>query len=420
MSRKFAVLFLILICCMLYVESSYSASKTAAVASTGGSCVECHTSLAALTASKAPTTLDASALVVSEKFLKSGHNAKSCPSCHGGNPLSKSKTGAHQKLVKDPVASDGGRTACGQCHADIVARHTGSLHYTTQGIKNAFFGRLSKDKETCKMAKESWRSKACVDCHASCGSCHVAKPRDPWVITGPKGLLSGHEFQRFEKKSDTEKTCYICHAGSITDPEAGFQKYDVHNKVGMGCMSCHTEKEVHGNGVTYQTMINSGAVTTECRQCHEKVTGSWHSQTHLDRVTCQSCHSMPYRNCTECHGWQRINDKASAPFKITYAIKLGVAHGKLTTLVKGPVDTKMLLDQGLPEILPANRLNVPQSSWYAGVPHNVIRPKPSQELCDRCHGPGTALLTERDLQFPDHEKKHLMAPRMPVDASSIR
>lgn len=414
MVRKFVVLILCLICTIAYVKSSYSASKTATATETNGSCVECHTSLSALNASKASPTFDASKMVVSAKFLKSAHTAKGCTSCHGGNPLSKTKAGAHKKLVSDPVAADGGVTACGQCHSDIVKRHKGSLHYTTQGLKNAYFGRLSKDKETCKLAKESWRSKACVDCHASCGTCHVAKPRDPWVTGGPKGLLSGHEFQRFEKKADAEKTCYVCHAGTITDPEAGFQKHDVHDKAGMTCMSCHNEKEVHGDGKTYQSMINTGIVTTECKHCHENISGSWHSKSHLNSATCQSCHSLPYRGCTECHGWQRIIDQKSPPFIIKYTLRLGFAHGKLTTLVPSPADPKMLADDKLPEI-PASKLNT-QSSWYAGVPHNVIRPKPDQALCDRCHGPGTALLKESDLKFPDFEKKHLMAPLKPVVA----
>lgn len=417
MSHKYIVFIIALVCITVCVRPSYSASK-AMVGAAGGSCVECHTSLEALNASKASADINAAALVVSEKFVKSAHNAKGCQACHSGDPLSKSKAGAHKKLISDPVAADGGVNTCGKCHTDIVKRHKGSLHYTTQGIKNAYFGRLSKDKSTCKLAEKSWRSKACVDCHASCGTCHVSRPRDPWVTRGPKGLLSGHEFLKYEKRTDTENTCYVCHAGSITDPEAGFQKHDVHYKAGMGCMTCHNEKEVHGDGKTYQTMIHSGVVTATCAKCHEKLSGSWHSKSHLDRTTCQSCHSMPYRSCTECHGWQRIIDKASAPFKITYAIKLGGSHGKLTTLVKAPVDPKMLADDKLPEI-PASKLNT-QSSWYAGAPHNVIKPKPDQDLCNRCHGPGTALLKESDLQFPDHEKKHVMAPRKPVDASSIR
>ena len=70
------------------------------------------------------------------------------------------------------------------------------LHNTTNGLKNAFFGRLRNAPDE---AHKSWRSKACVDCHASCGACHVARPRDPWVTSGPKGLLAGHEFLDYEK-----------------------------------------------------------------------------------------------------------------------------------------------------------------------------------------------------------------------------
>jgi len=414
MLRRFVVFTLIFTCCTVYVKSSYSASKALAPV-VGGSCIECHTSLSALNASKSYTTTDVSKMVVSAKFLRSAHTAKGCPSCHGGNPLSKTRAGAHKKLVSDPVAADGGVTACGQCHSDIVKRHKGSLHYTTQGLKNAWFGRLSKDKETCKLAAKGWRGKACVDCHASCGTCHVTKPRDPWVTSGPKGLLSGHEFQRFEKRADTENTCYVCHAGSITDPDAGFQKHDVHFKAGMGCMSCHNEKEMHGDGKSYPSMIDTGIVTTECKKCHEDLKGSWHSKTHVDRVTCQSCHSMPYRSCTECHGWQRIIDKTSPPFKMVYGIWIGKYTDKLTLLVKGASSTRMLEDEGLPAIKSLDKITVPkQSSWYAGAPHNVVKPKLEQALCDRCHGPGTALLKESDLQFPEAERRLIIAPLKPV------
>jgi len=401
--------------------SSTTSSSTSTVAgpTASASCTQCHTSITALNAAKASPALDASTLVVSTKFIMSAHAVNGCPSCHRGNPQSGSKAGAHENLVADPVA-DGGEAVCGRCHPDIVSRHKTSLHYTTNGLKQAFFSRLKQVDPTGKMANSAWRSKACVNCHASCGTCHITRPRDPWVTSGPKGLLSGHEILDFKKKADTEKTCYVCHAGSIADPEAGFQKQDVHNKAGMDCMSCHNEKEVHGDGVERMTMIHSGAVTAECTNCHQKarLTGRVHSSTHLDRATCQSCHSMPYRNCTECHGWQRIIDQKSPPFKIVYAIKLGLSHGKITTLVKGPVDSKMLADEGIPEI-PADKLNT-QSSWYAGAPHNVVRPKPDQELCNRCHGPGTALLKDSDLQFPDFEKKHLLTPLTPVDASSMR
>ena len=314
----------------------------------------------------------------------------------------------------DPT-DDSAPSVCTACHAEIAARHRTSLHNTTNGLKNAFFGRLRNAPDD---AHKSWRSKACVDCHASCGACHVARPRDPWVTSGPKGLLAGHEFLDYKKAAaDTQSTCYVCHAGSITDPEAGFQKYDVHGTSGFTCLTCHKDGDIHGDGIERQTMIHSGAVKVECVQCHDvkdlAKDGRVHSFTHLNLNTCQSCHGMPYRSCYECHGWQRIIDGKSAPFRVEYAIKLGFEHGKITTMVKGPVDTHMLADQGIPEV--TADLNV-QSSWYAGFAHNVVKPKADQALCDRCHGEGTALMKQSDLQFPDFEEDLLVPSLAPVVA----
>ena len=96
-----------------------------------------------------------------------------------------------------------------------------------------------------------------------------------------------------------------------------------------------------------------------------------------------------------------------------YAIKLGFEHGKINTMVKGPVDTHMLADQGIPEV--TADLNV-QSSWYAGFAHNVVKPEADQALCDRCHGEGTALMKQSDLQFPDFEEDLLVPSLAPVVA----
>ena len=48
------------------------------------------------------------------------------------------------------------------------------------------------------------------------------------------------------------------------------------------------------------------------------------------------------------------------------------------------------------------------STWYNGQPHSVILPEVTQEFCDRCHGEGTDLLTEDDLQFPDYEEQQIV------------
>jgi hypothetical protein len=395
--------------------ASSAAKVTVAGPATPGSCADCHTSMDALTAS-ASQGVDPAKELVKNDFVASQHDANGCWACHKGDPLAPGKAAAHDGMVADPVA-DGGTAACGQCHSDDVATHKTSLHYTTNGLKDSFFGRL---KNCPGQAEQSWRSKACVDCHASCGTCHVARPRDPWVQSGPKGLLDGHDFLSYagtvgEKKADTTLTCYVCHAGSITDPEAGFQKNDVHNTPQISCVTCHDKRATHGDGTEYQTMIGTGAAHAECKECHppSSLTGREHSFTHQNLASCQSCHSLPYRNCYDCHGWQRIIDGATYPFIVKYDIKLGFTEGKITTLVKGPVSKTMLADEGIPEI--TGDLNT-QSSWYAGFPHNVTKPTPNQALCDRCHGSGTALLKQSDLQFPEYEEELLVPSLTPVVA----
>ena len=100
---------------------------------------------------------------------------------------------------------------------------------------------------------------------------------------------------------------------------------------------------------------------------------------------------------------------------MVYGIWIGKYTDKLTLLVKGASSTRMLEDEGLPAIKSLDKITVPkQSSWYAGAPHNVVKPKLEQALCDRCHGPGTALLKESDLQFPEAERRLIIAPLKPV------
>jgi len=410
----FAILVVLLTCITAYAESP--GSGQAAKSSTGGSCVECHQSYIALVNSASDPTIAsmAKSLQVSNKFIKSEHASKGCPSCHGGNEKDRSKEGAHKNMVSDPLSVDGGKSVCGECHSEIVDRHLTSLHYTNQGRKDVFFSRLSKDESTRKVAKECWNNRGCVDCHATCGTCHIVSSRLPWVSSGPKGLVSGHEFVRNDSNETQAKTCYNCHRSLAV---GGFSSTDVHYKAGMNCVSCHNEKEMHGDGTHQKTMINSGVVTTECKKCHETLTGQWHSETHLNSTMCQACHSVPYWNCSDCHGWRRIVDKKEPAYKVTYMLKLGVdarVDNKLTVLKKAPVGEKMMSDDGV-TLIKAEKLNT-QSAWYPAAPHNVTRPKPNQEFCNRCHGPGTGLLKESDLQFPDYERKQIMAPRVPVTA----
>ncbi len=91
------------------------------------------------------------------------------------------------------------------------------------------------------------------------------------------------------------------------------------------------------------------------------------------------------------------------------------ANGKITTLVKAPVDAGMLGDADA-ELDDADLNN--GSAFYLGFTHGVVVPSVDQEFCDRCHGEGTDLLKEDGLQYPDYERDHLVGTLPEVDASA--
>lgn len=105
------------------------------------------------------------------------------------------------------------------------------------------------------------------------------------------GLLDGHNFVDATSNEDIQYTCLSCHAGSI----AGcFTDYDVHGPAGAG-------------------------------------------------MSCMACHSGTYRTCESCHGWM-AETRGDVPIEMHEGLYLGydLGNGKITTLVKAPVDGGVL------------------------------------------------------------------------------
>ena len=103
--------------------------------------------------------------------------------------------------------------------------------------------------------------------------------------------------------------------------------------------------------------------------------------------------------------------RGDVPFESRDVLCLGydLGNGKITTLVKAPVDGGMLGDSTTALTIPDELLNN-GSTWYAGFTHGVILPEANEEFCSRGHGEGTNLLTEADLQYPDYEREQVVAP----------
>ncbi len=380
-----------------------------------GTCVECHTSQDLLEASKSSDDVDVTLYLVDEDYATSLHGLLGCTYCHGGDATATDASTAMEGMTAYPSA-DGGVSVCGQCHADEVADYATSLHNTTAGLECAYTKRLATASENAgeDLAAVNYRSAGCPDCHAECGECHVRNAAQSQFGKEDTGLIKGHMFVDGTDNDDISGTCLSCHAGSI----AGcYQNYDVHGMSGanMNCMDCHSVSEIHGDGTERSTMSHSGAIEVECQDCHstDSLSGEWHSSTHLENAECWSCHSVAYNTCRSCHGWNAASRDDDA-FSADEELMLGydTANGKITTLTKAPIDAGMLGDAGV-ELDDADLNN--GSTFYPGFTHGVVVPEVSQELCDRCHGEGTALIDADDLQYPDYESDQVVDPLPAVD-----
>lgn len=136
-----------------------------------------------------------------------------------------------------------------------------------------------------------------------CQQCHAATfangdPVDPEAYE--PGCNDCHDFAG--KGSTVEQqTCLGCHSRQgaeinlSNNPNLGPLFSDVHRDRGMVCTDCHTQKEMHGDGNQYSSMLEPGATEAYCTNegCHnvENLDDSPEHAQHLDDITCSACHA---------------------------------------------------------------------------------------------------------------------------------
>ncbi len=130
----------------------------------------------------------------------------------------------------------------------------------------------------------------CQNCHVnSCDVCH-------------KSETLGKISYSTEMARNPE-LCLKCHAREASmlkiDKAAGQE--DVHFANGMQCMDCHSGKEIHGDGVEYNSMKQAGAMDTKCEDCHETVSESVSHTIHQEKLDCKACHVRHVVSCLNCH-----------------------------------------------------------------------------------------------------------------------
>ncbi|MEA2102536.1 MAG: multiheme c-type cytochrome, partial [Thermodesulfobacteriota bacterium] len=338
------------------------------------------------------------------------HGEISCEVCHKGNPGAEDAKEAHKGIITDPTYPDPSKT-CGQCHADITSKNSTNLHATLAPFKRKILRRASKDPKIQDRIEHAM-GKNCMTCHSSCGQCHVSRPAS---VDG--GLIDGHMFQ---KTPPVETNCTSCH-GSRIDKEF-FGKNpgvpaDVHHKKHqMGCKECHSGDEMHGSGKDAFDMF-AVENRSRCEDCHKDSAASAQKDDkpniktgkplsnpahaiHKDKVSCQVCHSVPYKNCFNCHVGE--NKKGEGYFKVDPS-KMGFKIGKNTHPSTDRPEKYVCvrhvpINSGLFDFYVKDALvDIDKfPTWKMTTPHNIQLKTPQNETCLACHDNEEILLTEKD------------------------
>lgn len=119
----------------------------------------------------------------------------------------------------------------------------------------------------------------------SCRDCH-ADPDDPGA------------------NPVTDAICLTCHGRQGAEQNL-FS--DVHRTAGMGCVDCHSQREMHGDGTVYSSLLAEGASDTACQNCHVdggSATPPGDNTFHLlhgEALDCSACHVKSVSSCYNCH-----------------------------------------------------------------------------------------------------------------------
>lgn len=266
------------------------------------------------------------------KFASTKHNLEDCTFCHvGGDSSTANRAVAHAGMQKMP----GGNT-CFYCHTDTAQLAGQSLHVKPSGFVDVMQAR----NFDFTAGSESLRrfTKQCTKCHihndetpeqAACGNCHVSVPN-----SAGGGLVAGH---RIDTVPDTINQCTACHGSRVKDEYFGQNQAlftrnlsnlgvdvvpadhplrawtlqpDVHNsdagaEKAMACNDCHYKEEMHGAGAG--AGIDRYGITgrTQCVDCHGSLSSTFHTTQHVNSMSCNVCHSQPYKQCYGCHTQER-------------------------------------------------------------------------------------------------------------------
>ncbi|MGQ9569875.1 MAG: hypothetical protein ACUVUQ_03345 [Thermodesulfovibrionales bacterium] len=197
----------------------------------------------------------------------------------------------------------------------------------------------------------------CKNCHVtSCDACHR-------TVINERPAYS----KDYARKQDT---CLHCHTreASILQIDISLNQQNVHSAKGMECTDCHTAREIHGDGIEYKSMKQTGAMGTKCEKCHPSINPSTSHKVHRDKLDCKACHVRHVISCSNCHFDTLVKEGKRVAIPLSGWVFLMNYNGKVTS---ANMQTFVVSDNK------TFLMFAPQNS------HSVMK---EGRRCDDCHG----------------------------------
>jgi hypothetical protein len=152
----------------------------------------------------------------------------------------------------------------------------------------------------------------------SCGGCHGPTDADgnPYAGSYAPACIDCHPGGTFDKNALSQDQCLGCHSRQKT--EIGLAAYaDVHREHGLKCWDCHRASEIHGDGTEYVSVLEAGALKTDCVDCHATLpAGHESNDPHAGALHCSACHTESVISCYSCHFESQVQAGVNRPQRV--------------------------------------------------------------------------------------------------------
>ncbi|HYA11773.1 MAG TPA: hypothetical protein VEF37_02170 [Thermodesulfovibrionales bacterium] len=232
-----------------------------------------------------------------------------------------------------------------------------SLHYTSRGMAY-WYDKANGGIET--LTGIPYSQLPCQHCHvSSCDTCHKTKTDERFAYS--TGVARNQEI------------CLGCHSreASILKIDKAAHQEDVHVAKGMQCMQCHTTREIHGDGMEYKSLKQSGAMDANCEKCHTSIAPSISHKVHREKLDCKACHVRHVVSCSNCHFDTLVKEGKKVAIPLSGWVFLMNHNGKVTS-----ANMQTFVVAGDKTFL----VFAPQNS------HSIIK---EGKKCDECHATET-------------------------------